>query len=245
MSLWSLDEHEIWFPYRNEMDGDRVAIGGDLSWKRVVKGFQRACYPFYTTGQDIAWWSPENRAVFLLNDLQEGKCSQLRHHHDDWSFQWDGNFETILRGCQRSEHEENAWLHAEVMNLYRELFFQGFAHSLEVKENGKIIGGVFGVSLGRVFFGLSMYHLVPGASKAALCYVMQFLAEKKWKVFDAQRMTPFLKQMGAIEIEREYFLDILSEEMQYGTARGNWSETAVWRSLDAFPMTEEFPNEWI
>ena len=106
------------------------------------------------------------------------------------------------------------------------------------------IGGLLGVAVGRMFYGLSMFHLEEGASKAALCYLISFLREKKWKLLDCQWMTPFLAQMGAVEIDREKFLDILNVQVKFRTPRGNWSQSLTWKNKDPFPKRSDHPVEW-
>ena len=244
MALWSLDASEIWFPYRNEMDGDRVAVGADLSWQRVLIGFVHACFPYYTQGEEIAWYSPISRGVIFPHLLQEATCIKVQNRNESFAFAWDLHFDEILSGCRRSATDEASWLHNDVFALYQELHRQGFAHSLSVMQEGELVGGIMGVAVGRVFFGLSMYHHIDDASRAGLCYLFQFLKEKKWKLLDCQWATPFLKQMGAIEIDRDRFLDLIQPAFQFRTPRGNWSEARTWRQKDPFPKREKMPLAW-
>jgi leucyl/phenylalanyl-tRNA--protein transferase len=244
MSLWCLDPNEIWFPYRNEMDGDRVAVGADLSWDRVVIGFRKACFPFYHAGDEIAWYSPEKRAVFFPHLMQLKRCEEWKRNPKGWEFCWDQDFDSVIQHCQRDIHSESNWLHEETIAMYKVLHQQGFAHALSVKSEGRLIGGLLGVAVGRMFYGLSMFHLEEGASKAALCYLISFLREKKWKLLDCQWMTPFLAQMGAVEIDREKFLDILNVQVKFRTPRGNWSQSLTWKNKDPFPKRSDHPVEW-
>ena len=245
MSLWNLDANEIWFPYRNEMDGDRVAVGADLAWDRVVIGFRKACFPFYHAGEEIAWYSPENRAVFFPHLHHSRQCDGLMSKQKDWEFVWDQDFEAVIKGCQRDTQSASNWLHDDTIMMYKELHQQGFAHALSVLSEGKLIGGLFGVAVGRMFYGLSMFHHEDGASKAALCYLISFLKEKKWKMLDCQWMTPFLEQMGAVTIDRDQFLDILNQQVKFRTPRGNWSVEGTWKQKDPFPKRTEHPVSWI
>jgi leucyl/phenylalanyl-tRNA---protein transferase len=244
MALWSLDASEIWFPYRNEMDGDRVAVGADLAWQRVLIGFVRGCFPYYQQGEEIAWYSPNARGVIFPHLLEETPCLKIQQRNDSFSFVWDQHFDEVLSGCRRWETDDTGWLHDDVFSMYQELYRQGFAHSLSVMQNDKVVGGIMGVAVGRVFFGLSMYHLVDDASKAGLCFLIQFLKEKKWKLLDCQWATPFLKQMGAVEMERDLFLDHIQKAFQFRTPRGNWSESRTWRQKDPFPKREDMPIAW-
>jgi leucyl/phenylalanyl-tRNA--protein transferase len=238
MSLWVLDPKELWFPYKNEMDGDRVAIGGDLHWVRVLKGFEKGCYLNYAKGEDIQWYSPEQRAV-IFPHLQ--KKSDDWEAPAGWSFQWDQHFEAVMLGCARP-HEEKPWLHAEVQSVYLQLHQHGYAHALSVLHNGELVGGLMGVAVGRVFFGMSMYHEESNASKYALEYLIHFLKEKKWKVLDVQKLTPFLSKMGAVEIQRDRFLDLLKEQMKFRTVLGDWSADRSWLQKDPYPLTSEWPK---
>lgn len=245
MALWSLDPSEIWFPYRNEMDGDRVAVGADLHWQRVLIGFVHACFPFYRAGEEIAWYSPEKRAVIFPHLVDAQNCLKIHQRSPSFQFVWDEHFDQIIAGCQRNESDPNAWLHEEVIAMYKELHRQGFAHGLSVLKDGVIVGGVMGVAIGRVFFGLSMFHDTDDASRAGLCFLIEFLKKKKWKIIDCQWATPFLLQMGAVEIDRDLFLDLIRSPFNFRTPRGNWSNELTWKQKDAFPKRSSMPKEWI
>lgn len=240
MSLWVLDPKELWFPYKNEMDGDRVAIGGDLHWVRVLKGFERGCYLSYTVDEDIQWYSPEKRAVIFPHLI---KSNDNLYAPQLWSFEWDKDFETILEECARP-NEENQWLHDDVKQVYLKLFRSGYAHALSVKKNGQLIGGLFGVALGRVFFGMSMFHKESNASKYALHFLIQFLRNKKWKLMDVQNLTPFLSKMGAVEIPRDKYLDHLRNQLKFRTVSGDWSLEKSWIQKDSFPISQQWPKSF-
>lgn len=241
MSLWVLDKEDLWFPYRNEMDGDIVAVGGDLRWQRVIKGFERSCFPLFSEGEEIKWWSPETRAVFYPH-LHPGFDVELNKLHTKGvSFVWDDDFQGALIHCSRQGTASNPWLHAATINMYVELHRQGYAHCLEVYHNGELVGGLIGVALGRVFYGLSMFHLKSNGSKWGLMYLIQFLKQKKWKLLDAQQMTPFLEKMGAQELHREKFLDKMLDMYRFGTPRGSWADGNSWKTKDVFPKYGELP----
>jgi leucyl/phenylalanyl-tRNA--protein transferase len=241
MSLWVLDKEEIWFPYRNEMDGDIVAVGGDLHWQRVMKGFEKSCFPLFSESEEIKWWSPEMRAVFFphLHPGFDKELSKVRNQ--GVTFHWDLDFNRTMKHFSRHGISTNPWLHPSTISMFNELHAQGFAHSLEVYQDGKLIGGLMGVALGRVFYGLSMFRIKSNGSKWALMFLIQFLKQKKWKLLDAQQMTPFLSKMGAQEIHREKFLDKMLEMYRFRTPRGNWSDSISWRCKDAFPKNLEMP----
>lgn len=226
------------------MDGDIVAVGGDLEWQRVIKGFEKSCFPLFGAQEEIKWWSPERRAVFFPH-LHAGFDSILEKLQSKGiEFRWDKQFDLTMQHCSRAREAENPWLHRDTLQLYHDLHIQGFAHSLEVYQNGELIGGLMGVALGRVFFGLSMFHLKSNGSKWALMYLIQFLKSKKFKLLDAQQSTPFLTQMGAVEIQRDLFLDKMREMYKFGTARGDWSLLRTWSFKDPFPKHVEFPENW-
>ncbi len=244
MSLWVLEENDWWFPFRNEMDGDVVAVGGDLKWQRVIKGFERSCFPLYKSSEEIKWWSPEKRAVFYPHLYPNQSKLMEKLASKGISFVWDDHFDEVIQHCSRSGIASDPWLHADMIAMYQELHRQGFAHSLSVYRDNELIGGLIGVGLGRVFFGLSMFHLKSNGSKWALLFLIQFLKEKKWKFLDAQVMTDFLKKMGAEEIDRELFLDKMRKMYAFRTPRGKWSETESWTSKDAFPKIGELPTSY-
>ena len=240
MSLWVLDPTELWFPYKNEMDGDRVAIGGDLHWVRVLKAFEKGCYLNYGAGEDIQWYSPEQRSVIFPH---RDNPAQNWIVPKGWSFHWDTDFIDIMQKCSRPQLE-NQWLHGQVQDVYAKLYDVGYAHSLSARFQGQLVGGLMGVAIGRVFYGMSMYHLEPNASKFALLYLIQFLREKKWKLLDVQKLTPFLSRMGAVELPRDKFLDVLRAQLKFRSVSGNWSDEKNWKEKDPYPSSHLWPRSF-
>ena len=238
MALWVLDPKELWFPYKNEMDGDRVAIGGDLHWVRVLKAFEKGCYLNFGPGEDIQWYSPEQRAVIFPHLSKVDKDCKFP---EGWTFDWDTDFYDVMQNCSRP-HVENQWLHPEVQDVYAKLHDIGYAHSLSARLHGKLVGGLMGVAIGRVFYGMSMYHMEPNASKFALNYLIHFLRDKKWKLLDVQKLTPFLSKMGAVELPRDKFLDVLRAQLKFRSVSGNWSDEMNWKEKDPYPLSKIWPR---
>ncbi len=188
-----------------------LAVGGDLSPERLLLAYSLGIFPWYGSGEPLLWWSPDPRCVFFPAEIHVSR--RLARTMRQGSFLVTSNraFEQVVAECAetRLAGGEQTWLVPEMQLAYRRLHALGYAHSVEVWQGEKLAGGLYGVAIGRFFFGESMFHHVTDASKIALVTLCRYLAEKRFELFDCQVPNPHLFRMGATQISRAAFLDRL------------------------------------
>ncbi len=183
-----------------------VAWGGDLSPTRVLRAYRSGIFPWYSKSDPILWWSVDPRLVLDLGDLKVSRS--LKKSMKKFTFSLDRHFEDVVQHCSRVKRrdQEGSWIVPEMIDAYSELHTLGHAHSVECYEGGKLVGGLYGVVVGGVFCGESMFSLVSDASKASLAFLVEHLSSNGFSFIDAQVSTPHLLAMGAKEISRDEFL---------------------------------------
>lgn len=191
-----------------------LAIGGDLSVERLLLAYQFGIFPWYGEGEPILWWSPDPRLILLPEELYLSKSMRrlIRSGRFVWSL--DRCFEEVMRQCAkvpRRGQGGSTWISPEMMDAYEALHRRGHAQSLEVWEDGKLVGGLYGVRIGRVFFGESMFHKSSNASKFALAMLAQHAGDLGLSLIDCQQDTPHLRSMGARTIDRARFVEWLKK----------------------------------
>jgi leucyl/phenylalanyl-tRNA---protein transferase len=188
-----------------------LAAGGDLSVERLLAAYRLGIFPWYELGQPILWWSPDPRAVIFPAELHVAR--RLRRFLAKQPFQgsFDRAFPAVIHGCARSgEPGVGTWITPEMVAAYALLHQLGHAHSVEVWSGERLLGGLYGVALGRVFFAESMFSRTPNASKAAMLFLVQELLAQGFSLMDCQLPSPHLATMGAREISRREFLALLA-----------------------------------
>ena len=199
-------------PHWGDPDG-LLAIGGDLSVDRLILAYSNGIFPWYEAGSPILWWSPDPRCVLFLEKLHVG--ARLRRTLGSGRFQYsvDGCFDEVITACASAPRpgQDGTWLVPDMVEAYRRLHLLGRAHSVEVWQDGALAGGLYGVLLGRVFFGESMFHRQPDASKAAVVHLAAWLRERGVLLVDCQQTTPHMLRLGAEEIPRRRFLALVRE----------------------------------
>lgn len=217
---------QLIFPDPGEADpSGLLAVGGDLSIRRLLLAYSMGIFPWYTEGEPILWWSPDPRLILEPEGLKVSKSLKRVLKKRVFSVTMDRCFEQVIKKCATvsRRHEQGTWITPEMITAYCRLHKAGFAHSVETWEAGKLVGGLYGVSLGRVFFGESMFSEKRDASKTALVYLVRTLEAWGIKLIDCQVRTDHLVRMGAREISRSEFLERLGEALRYETRRGSWS----------------------
>jgi len=190
-----------------------LALGGDLSVPRLLLAYRSGIFPW--TDEPLTWWSPDPRAIFEIGKFHPPKRleSKLRHHPFELTF--DRDFSAVIHACaEPARGRESTWISRRFAEAYLELHRQGYAHSVEAWENGKLVGGLYGVAIGGFFAGESMFHRVTDASKIALCHLMDHLRAQKFELFDTQVLSPLTARLGAIEIRRRDYLERLSSALR-------------------------------
>ncbi|BCD59718.1 MULTISPECIES: leucyl/phenylalanyl-tRNA--protein transferase [unclassified Nitratiruptor] len=196
-----------------------VAFGGDLSPNRVLQAYKRGIFPWYNEGDPILWWSPDPRLVLYPEDIKISRS--LKKSLKKFEVRFDQNFEAVIRNCKDIRSE--TWILPEIIEVFCELHEMGFAHSVETYQNGELVGGLYGLSLGGAFFGESMFALVSDASKVALVHLTQFAQENGLDFIDCQIPSAHLKRLGAVEISRDQFLQELESALQKPGVFGKWN----------------------
>jgi leucyl/phenylalanyl-tRNA--protein transferase len=211
-------------PTLSEPDG-LLAVGGDLSEKRLLKAYREGIFPWYSEGEPILWWSPDPRAVLFLDDFHVSRRFLRYLKRAPFHFSLDEAFADVVRACATipRRDQDGTWITPEMEGAYARLHRAGYAHSLEVWAEDKLVGGVYGVSLGACFFGESMFSAVENASKAGLYILVQQLKRWAFSFIDCQFLNPHLERLGARNIARAEFLKRLAENREKPTRRGRWT----------------------
>lgn len=213
-------------PVEESRDDGLLAAGGDLSVKRLVSAYKNGIFPWYDASTPILWYSPLRRCLFKPEQFYVSHSLQQKLRKGEFSFSLDENFQAVIEGCAQTKrkHETGTWILPEMIYAYTNLFNQGYAHSVEVWHHGMLAGGLYGVSLGRAFFGESMFHRVSDASKAAMHYLCTWLSGNGFHFIDAQLETEHLISLGAFMVSRSTYLSMLHEALEYPTLKGPWTK---------------------
>lgn len=189
-----------------------LAIGGDLSPERLVLSYQLGIFPWYAEDEPILWWSPDPRCVLFPENLHVSRRLERDIRQGRFTLTFNRAFSRVVAACAevRAEAGEETWLIAEMQVAYRRLHELGYAHSVEAWCGDELVGGLYGVALGRFFFGESMFHSRANASKVVLAQLARYLERKEFVLLDCQVPNPHLFSMGACQISRADFLERLS-----------------------------------
>jgi leucyl/phenylalanyl-tRNA--protein transferase len=187
----------------NEPNG-LLAFGGDLSPERLENAYRRGIFPWFNAGDPILWWSPDPRTVLFPDRLRISRTLRKRLRRNLYQVTMDRDFSDVIRGCAapRGSHG-GTWILPEMIHAYETLHRRGIAHSVEVYQDGALVGGLYGVAVGRAFFGESMFSRAPDASKVALVHLCERLRHWGFGLIDCQMKTDHLMRLGAIEIPRD------------------------------------------
>ena len=225
MSLFLLDETlEFPDPRLARADG-LLAIGGDLSVERLVKAYASGIFPWYTADEPILWWSPDPRCVMFTSELKVSRSMRNVLNRGYFEVSFDTDFEGVIRACQQVPRKDpGTWITNEMVQAYVDLYHKGVAHSVEVRMEGNLVGGLYGVSLGRTFFGESMFSRVSNASKVAFVHMTRQIEEWGFEMIDCQIYNDHLASLGARNIGREEFLEKLSQSLKFESRIGSWTD---------------------
>jgi leucyl/phenylalanyl-tRNA--protein transferase len=202
-----------------------LAVGGDLSVERLLEAYRQGIFPWYEAGGPVLWWCPDPRLVLDPADLRVSRSLRAVLRKGTYSTTFDTAFRRVIRACALSPRKEGpgTWITPEVEAAYTGLSEQGYAHSVETWFEGELVGGLYGVLLGRCFFGESMFSRRDDASKVALVALAETLLARDVRLIDCQVASAHLLSLGAVLIPRKEFLRRLGEALAFPTPRESWS----------------------
>jgi leucyl/phenylalanyl-tRNA--protein transferase len=201
-----------------------IAVGGDLSHERLLEAYRVGIFPWYSDDQPILWWSPDPRFVLELNEFKPSRSLRRTLRRNIFQVTFDRYFEEVITACAAvpREGQSGTWITTEMRDAYIGLYGLGYAHSVETWYANKLVGGLYGVSLGKAFFGESMFHYKTDASKVALAVLVEKLKSWGFHFIDSQMTTDHMQRLGAKEMSRRIFLKKLQSALRHSTKRGKW-----------------------
>lgn len=212
--VWMPEGGPLWFPpVEQALEGGLLMAGGDLSPARLLRAYARGIFPWYEEGSPVLWWCPDPRCVLFPEKLHISGSLRRTLNSGRFSFTVDECFGRVIRSCAAIPRpgQSGTWIVPDMVKAYEHLHYLGHAHSVEVWQDGELAGGLYGVLCGRAFFGESMFHLQPDASKAAVVHLTGWLKKRGVAMIDCQQTTPHMVRLGAVEIPRAEFLARLRE----------------------------------
>ena len=220
-----ISRRSLEFPDLDEADeSGLLAIGGDLSIERLKLAYSKGIFPWYEDGMPILWWSPDPRMVLFPEKMIISHSLRQSIRKQQFTITIDHAFEKVIRNCAKTTRkgEDGTWITTEMQNAYIRLHEAGYAHSAEAWLDGELVGGLYGVALGKAFFGESMFHHVTNASKVALFELVEKLSSWNFEIIDAQVYTNHLESLGGEMIPRGEYIHILEKALLIEDVTGSW-----------------------
>jgi leucyl/phenylalanyl-tRNA--protein transferase len=207
-------------------DEGLLAYGGELSSHTLLTAYRKGIFPWYSPGDPILWWSPNPRLLLYPGEFYVRKSFRRVLRSGRFSVTFDQHFEEVINHCAKVSRagQESTWIVPEIIEAFTRLHEEGFAHSVEVHQEGKLVGGLYGIAMGKAFFGESMFSLVKDASKVAFKALSDVLAAKGYDFIDCQMPTDHMIGLGAQVVERDLFLDGLEQTLQKPSDLGSWHD---------------------
>jgi leucyl/phenylalanyl-tRNA--protein transferase len=224
MPIFRLVEEPLFPPPDYADPSGLLAVGGDLSSERLLEAYRLGIFPWYSDDQPILWWSPDPRLTLDIADFKISRSLGKTLRRGQFKVTFDRAFEEVIQACASvpREAQNGTWITQEMQEAYINLHGLGYAHSVESWLGDKLVGGLYGVSLGKAFFGESMFHLQADASKVALASLVENLKRWEFQFIDAQMTTEHMLRLGAKELPRRVFLKRLQSALRHPTKRGRW-----------------------
>ncbi len=202
-----------------------LAAGGDLSMERLLDAYRHGVFPWYSGTEPLLWWSPNPRMVLYCDELRIPRSLAKNIRNKGYEVRIDSAFSRVIKACSEPRKgEPGTWLGSDMQSAYLALHRAGYAHSFETWRGDRLVGGLYGVALGRMYYGESMFSLETDASKVALVTLVRFLQERQFPLIDCQMHTPLLASLGAREIPRPSFLRALATLVDYAEPPGKWTK---------------------
>jgi leucyl/phenylalanyl-tRNA--protein transferase len=217
----------LWFPPPDHAPAHGLlAVGGDLSVERLLLAYSMGIFPWYSDETPILWYSPNPRYVLKLDEWHLPARLERTIRSGRFEVRFDSAFKDVITACAAVPRpgQDGTWITEDMKAAYCTLHETGYAHCVEAWRDGRLVGGIYGVSLGRIFFGESMFHTERDASKVALAALVHRLQDRNYHLLDCQQETGHLARFGARAITRAHFLRLLDQGLQYETEVGSWHE---------------------
>lgn len=219
MPIYLLPKDEIIFPSPHLATAEGIlAVGGDLSPKRLLLAYRQGIFPWFNPGEPILWWSPDPRFILYPEELRISRSMRPYFNQQKFKVTFDRDFARVIEACQvraseaeRRQRDIGSWITDEMLDAYSQLHQMGYAHSVEVWEGDQLVGGLYGLAMGRVFFGESMFTRVTNASKFGFITLVMKLTEWGFHLIDCQQETRHLASLGARSISRRAFIAVLDQ----------------------------------
>jgi leucyl/phenylalanyl-tRNA--protein transferase len=220
-----ISRHTLEFPDLDEADeSGLLAVGGDLSIERLKLAYSKGIFPWYEDGMPVLWWTPDPRMVLFPDKIIISHSLKQSIRKKQFTVTIDKAFGKVIKNCAKTPRkgEKGTWITRDMKNAYTRLHEDGFAHSAEAWLDGELVGGLYGVALGKAFFGESMFHNVTNASKVAFYHLVEKLNKWDFQIIDAQVYTNHLESLGGEMIPRSQYLNILESALKIEDATGTW-----------------------
>lgn len=225
MPVYRLNDDDPTFPHASlAEDSGLLAVGGDLSEARVLMAYCNGIFPWFQEGPDFFWYSPDPRFVLVPSELRVHKSMRSTFNQGKFRVTLDTCFEDVMRACATTPRApyDGTWITEDFVEGYGRLYEHGLAHSVEVWQDDVLVGGLYGLSIGKIFFGESMFARVPNASKAGFITLVRALEKTGFWLIDCQVETEHLGSLGARGIPRASFLELLEKNVYQKTWAGKW-----------------------
>ena len=225
--LYWLPEDKIVFPHpETATEEGIVALGGDLSPERLLFAYQHGIFPWFNEEDPIVWWSPDPRFILYPDKLKVSKSMRKVLSDKVFDITFDTDFRAVIEACSDVPRngQDGTWITEDMLDAYCDLHELGYAHSVEVWQKGELVGGLYGIGLGKCFSGESMFARVSNASKAGFITLVRLLTEKGYNMIDCQTHSNHLESLGAEQIGRADYLAYLDENRNEMTHNGNWGD---------------------
>lgn len=218
-----LDRHTDFPPLQQALTEPNglIAIGGDLSAQRLLAAYRQGIFPWFSPGEPILWWSPDPRMVLFPEQVNISRSLRKTLRQQRFEIRINTAFEAVIRACAATPRPEQqgTWISQEMIEAYCQLHALGYAHSVEAWQENILVGGCYGIKLGRMFYGESMFHHVSDASKVAFAHLVSWLHAQQVAMIDCQMHTALLASFGAYEIARDRFISLLNNLVNHDTTK--------------------------
>ena len=225
MPVYQLNRAHVFPDPREAHSSGIIAVGGDLHPERVLQAYYAGIFPWYSEDSPLYWYSPDPRFLLQTDSLKLQRSLKKRIRRGDYRITLDTAFDRVLQGCATVDRpdQDGTWLTQPLQSAFRVLHTHGFAHSVEAWRGDELVGGLYGVTIGRIFCGESMFATASDASKVAFAHLVRQLERWQYPVVDCQVHTPHLERFGAREVPREHFLAVLHELRTQPGIPGPWA----------------------